>query len=296
VTQRQPETIGTGASAAVLNYPRRYARLDAYPAITDGGTATIDVPLVAPTTATMATDMRVSSFEALFTQMGPGGRTDPASSFGWGVFSAPHTVLGPDLPVGGYGRSGFLSIAPGTPDTNYGDVTYAVFLDPSWKSWRQIYYQALGTVAVPGGTTVDLTAGYYAIEAMSPTPPNPIVPVLGPVTSPLVGGQDASGTVAAPVGLQPVISWSPPQIGSATHYWVAITEVASASGTPTGYWAVFVRNGLSFKVPPGLLKAGSTYAATISAIDAPWDVLDGNPWGNGAPYHSVDRITGTFTP
>jgi hypothetical protein len=57
-----------------------------------------------------------------------------------------------------------------------------------------------------------------------------------------------------------------------------------------------IRGGTSFKVPQGLLKAGSTYVAFITALDQPWDVLDGNPWGSGTPAHWVPRLTGTFTP
>jgi len=57
-----------------------------------------------------------------------------------------------------------------------------------------------------------------------------------------------------------------------------------------------VRDGLSFKVPPGFMKVGSTYQAGITAISAPWDVLDGNPWGTGAPYYEASRSTGTFIP
>ena len=136
---------------------------------------------------------------------------------------------------------------------------------------------------------------YLSQEPLSPAPANPIVPVLGPVTAPGVGGLDATSNVTAPVGLQPVISWAQPNLGTATHYVVAIVEVENAAG-PYEILSAVVLGSLSFKIPPGFLKAGYTYFARVTANNAPWVVLDGNPLATGAPTFSVDRVTGTFTP
>ena len=296
VYQRQTETVGSGPSAATHALPTRFAKLTAYPAIVNGAPATLDVPLVPAPAATMGSNVKISAFDALLPEMGPGATPSSGSGFSWAIFSSPHTALGPDRP-NLIARNGFLNLNPGTPDTDYGPLTYADFLDPLWKPWRQVVYPIVGTVTAPGRGPVDVPLDVGSFVPMSPTPPNPIAPVLGPVTAPRVAGQDAATNLVTPVGLQPIISWAPPALGTATSYFVEIAEMFDGTGA-TGFTVInaTIYGGTSFKVPQGLLKAGSTYVAFITALDQPWDALDGNPWGSGTPAHWVPRLTGTFTP
>jgi hypothetical protein len=298
VYQRQSRTIGSGAGAATSTFATAFARLTSYPAIVDGGTSTLDVSLAPAPTATMASNMKPTAFETLLVEMAPGGHPNPDQGLDCPIFATPHTVLGPDMPSRRITRLGWLSMTSGTPDTDYGAVEYGDFLDPLWKKWRQITYYGLASVAAPGATPVDAYVGFIALEPLSPPPPNPVVPMLGPVQAPRIAGLDATSNIATPVGLQPVISWSPPTLGTANVYYVGITELLNDGGV-TNEVSVFsaaLYGDLSFQVPPGFLKAGSTYVAYISAQNTPWKVLDGNPYAGGTPAYSTDRLTGSFTP
>jgi hypothetical protein len=297
VAQRQYQMVGTGASAASLVIPVRFARLSTYSAIANGGSATIDAPLTPVTSLpTVAADMRPSAFNSLLPDMAPGGVPDPTATFTYSIFSSPHTVLGPDQPDT-VARNGFLMMPEGAPDTDYGSVPYADFLDALWSPYRMVVVSGVAPVAAPGANSASLAPQIASFDAVSPSLPSPVVPLIGPVQAPLVAGQDARTNIATPVGLQPVISWAPPMLGTASSYSVGISELVNDAGN-TVIFPVMSANvfGLSFQVPPGFLKAGSTYVASITAEDRPWDVLDGNPWGQGAPMHSCDRYTGTFTP
>jgi hypothetical protein len=301
VFQRQSQAIGPLAGAAVATFATAFARLTSYPAFVNGGTATLDVSLAPAPIATMASNLKPSAFDALLPEMAPSGHPDMTISntgLGWAAFGVPHVVLGPDMPSGPHVRLGWLSTNSGTPDTDYGAVPYGDFLDPLWKKVRQINYFGVAPVAAPGATPVDAQVWYLAMEALSPAPANPVVPVLGPVQAPRIAGVDATSNIATPVGLQPVISWSPPSLGTANVYYVSISELLNDGGV-TNMVSVFsatLYGDLSFKVPPGFLKAGSTYVASISAQNTPWMVLDGNPTGRGVPSYSTDRLTGNFTP
>jgi hypothetical protein len=297
VCQRPNNSIGSGASTATLVIPTRCARLDAYPGVVDGASSTIDAPLVAVPNVYLTADMRPSAFDALLSSMAPGGMPDPSIGVGFSIFSSPHTVLGPDEPDV-VARNGYLGMSPGAPDTNYGDVPVADFLDPLWQKVRQVYYTGLAPVAAPGATPTNLVPAMFFWDAVSSALAGPVVPLLGPVASPLVDGRDATADIATPVGLQPIISWSAPALGSANLFVVTINELVNDAGATVVVPVVsaIVRGALSFKLPPGVLKGGRTYVANISALDEPWNVLDGNPLGWGAPTHQCDRYTGTFTP
>ena len=130
---------------------------------------------------------------------------------------------------------------------------------------------------------------------MSPDP-GPVAPALGPPTHPQIEGRDAFVTQGG-VGLQPTFTWSPPALGQATSYVVTITnqrQPAIAGEMRT--LSAIVYKARSFKVPPGFLRAGDQYVATITARSAPWDTFDHAPFRQGLPFHSADCMTGFFTP
>jgi hypothetical protein len=55
-------------------------------------------------------------------------------------------------------------------------------------------------------------------------------------------------------------------------------------------------DGTSFRIPPGYLKAGVEYYATIAARQAPWDGPDRPPLRVGAPLYTAACVTGHFYP
>jgi hypothetical protein len=120
--------------------------------------------------------------------------------------------------------------------------------------------------------------------------------MLGPATQPRIEGRDAFPRQSG-VGLQPTFTWSPPAIGQATSYQVTVADVSQpVIAGETRVLSAIVYSGRSFKIPPGLLKQGRFYAATISARSGPWDTFDHAPLQKGIPFHSADCVTGVFSP
>ena len=60
--------------------------------------------------------------------------------------------------------------------------------------------------------------------------------------------------------------------------------------------ALSVYSGNSIRVPAGFLQRGRQYTLTVTAISAPWDVLDRPPFRTGTPLHSADCVSAIFSP
>jgi hypothetical protein len=292
--QAAHRTVGSGAAAAVYRPATKFARVSSL-TLSDGAAATLDVPLApVPQTGNMSADVRYSQFAALAPQVNPAATSD---QFALDVFAMPHGVEYPNQPQDsmvvrplllGFD---FTHAAAVPPDTNYGVLTYGQFSDrPLWQEFRQILYMYDVPVTTPGASPFTTTAFLLALDSMSPAPPTPIAPMLGPVQAPQIGAKNLFAPQSA-VGLQPTISWSPPALGSATSVVVAIDDVSSGA-----VLRATVRSGRSFRVPPGFLVAGRTYQVTLTAQQAPWDVIDAPPLRSGVPFYSVDCVTSAFTP
>jgi hypothetical protein len=112
------------------------------------------------------------------------------------------------------------------------------------------------------------------------------------VTAPLINGRNAFQAQAG-VGLQPTLSWSLPTLGTPTSYRV---QIYPADPTSLAFLYATVYSSQSFTIPPGFLATGSTYYATITAQQAPWDSRDASINRYGYPNSTADCVTNTFAP
>ncbi|HME89829.1 MAG TPA: hypothetical protein VKE49_00285 [Myxococcaceae bacterium] len=103
-------------------------------------------------------------------------------------------------------------------------------------------------------------------------------------------------TIGVGVGVQPIFSWSPPNLGTATSYQLNIYSLSPLQEGDTGSLSAIVHSGTTFKVPPGFLKAGNSYLSVITARQAPWDAINHGPFRAGTPLHTTDCVTGIFIP
>ena len=298
--QRSTVPIGEGDSAAELRYASRYARLTDLTVI-DGKPSTLSASLIETAlTGSIRADVRGSEFAALAPEVNPTARPTQQSfgNLSISIQAVPHSVEYPDRPAGAASSIFyFQSLTPTSTDFDYGTFNYPQFHDPLWTEYRQLLYCFDVTVRVPGTKEpIELRCGANVFSAvpMSPSPEDPIAPVLGPPTKPLINGEDAFIPQAG-VGLQPVISWSPPDLGTATSYLVAIGSVSlpeEGQRFPTAR----VYSGTSFQVPPGFLRPGRHYIALISAVRADFDVLDRPIYRSGTPQYQTDCVIGVFSP
>jgi hypothetical protein len=295
VYQRLLRNIGSGPTAATVTGSNRYARLtDLAGAPPGAAPGTKDIVLNdPPRIASIGVDLRSSQFAALGKQVHPSA-VPSAVAFDVAVSALPHSVQYPDMPmtVESARLLGLESNTGAGVDVDYGSLDYGDFLDPLWKSYRTAsYFFDVSLPQVDTTITASITTSVAIGDAAGP-----IVPAVGPPLAPLIEGRDAF-TPQQGVGLQPTISWSAPAVGQPSSYVITITDHRQpvVAGQLREISAT-VYTGRSFKVPPGLLTAGGLYHATITAVMAPWDVLDRGPFENGRPLHTADCVTGVFTP
>src|SRR5215831_12416797 len=251
-------------------------------------------------TGSIRADVRGSEFAALAPEVNPTARPTQWSlgNLAFSVLAVPHSVQYPDRPTSSTSSLFyFQSLTPTSTDFDYGTFNYPQFHDPLWTEYRQLSYCFDVTVRAPGAKEpleLQCTGQVFAAVPMSPPPEDPIAPVLGPPTKPLINGEDAFAPQAG-VGLRPVISWSPPDLGTATSYAVSIGSLSPREeGEHIPISAkVF---GTSFHVPPGFLRPGHIYVASISALQADFDEPDHPIYRSGTPQNQTDCLIGAFTP
>lgn len=285
--QRVQASLGTGASAAIATSSIRYARVTDL-TVADAATTNETLALGAvQQSGSVAVAVKGSQFAALKAQVNPGAQPLAQNAFAMGISTSPHSIAYPDQPDLGASIFEVDVAGDASTDLDYGTLHYGQFLDPQWKEYRFVSYQ------------FDVYGTYAQLVSqvpMSPAPTGPIVPVLGPPATPLVGGKDAFRFQSG-VGLQPLISWSAPSLGSATSYVIQIDKTDAAVAGEVRSITATIHSGTSFEVPAGLLKARGTYQMTITAQQGPaWDALDHAPFRRGLPFHQADCVTAGFSP
>ena len=291
--QRSTHPVGTGAGAGVARVASRFQRLDGL-TVSKGSSATIQATLAdAPQTGTIRTDLRNAQFAALMPQVNPRAVPNPTAG-GVSVLAVPHSIDFPDMPDDA--TSSLLWVqGPPALNVDYGPVSYGQFLGPLWQEMRYVFYSMDLNLPVPGNSNTYLWGA--ALTSVVPVSSQaPVAPALGPPQSVRIEGRDAF-TSQSRVGLSPTISWSPPALGTATSYQVKVDLVNL--GPPTAGLqevALSVYSGTSARIPSGFLQSGRQYTVTVTAVSAPWDVLDRPPFRTGTPLHSADCVSAIFSP
>ena len=291
--QRSTRPIGAGATAGVARVASRFQRLDGL-TVRSGTPTAIQASLAdAPQTGSIHVDLRNAQFAALLPQVNALATPDFQAG-GVSVLAVPHSVDFPDMPDDA--TSSLLWVqGPATTNVDYGDVSYGQFLGPSWRESRYIVYLIDVNLPVPGNTATYPASA--ALISLVPAPDTtPVAPALGPPRSVQINGKDAS-VAQSSVGLSPLISWSPPALGTATSYVARIELVNLGPATPglQQLW-ISVYSGTSVQVPAGFLQSGRQYVLTVAANSAPWDALDRPPFRTGTPFHTADCVSAIFTP
>lgn len=252
--QRGSEPLAVSGGTATVRRAVRYARLDTLQ-ILDGQPVTVSVPFVdAPQTGVLDVSVQTSAFAALLADVNPSAQLYGPSVQ---IFAVPHAVEYPAEPVDA--ERSLLSIDASTSSNVALTSTYGQFLGAPWQELRQFLITYLVEV-VPGRTEMALITHREPVASAS----SAAAPVLGPPTDPLVEGLTAFATRTG-VGLQPMLSWSPPRVGSATSYVVTVKAVGGARAGETVELSAVVDGATHFRIPPGFLTTGRSYYARITA-------------------------------
>jgi len=277
-------------------------------ALTDKTAATI-TPTLAPAaqTGNITVNWSLSQFEPFLTKMNPLATTDPsAHSLVVGANAFSLTAAGPVAHATPCLFS--LRVPRLTVDLNYATpLSYGHFttsITPPWNEWRGVEFTGHVSYTAPGAlTALDERVSVGRREPMSPAPPTPIVPTLGPVLSPTLtstaGLANNAFSTLTGMGLTPSISWAAPATGVPTSYTVDIIRLyvpaatTVSAGVRVASWST---SNTGIALPPGVLTAGNTYYARITANLVSPDAFSTAPFRKVNVYAWASTLTGTFAP
>ncbi len=299
---------GVGPATAILKHMTQYAKLTDL-TVADGVAATENVSLIAaPQTGSAAFNVLYTKFGAFAAGINPGAA--PSSMF-LDVFAHPYGIAFPYLPgnlsiplidlsldvSGGTalpdagGSDGGVAFA----DYDYGAFAYGQFVDANWKEFSSVLFSFGVSFTAAGATPTSWNATVSSLRPGAFS--TPIAPAVGSPVAPRINGLNAFATQAG-VTSTPTLSWTAPALGTATSYTLQIVQVENVANvtTLTQVFDAYVYSAAPFKVPAGVLTAGATYFAVITAFAGPgWDVIDQQA-GYGTPLDTADCVTATFTP
>ncbi len=275
-------------------------------ALTDKTAATITATLLAAAqTGSITINWSLSWFEPFLAQMNPGATTDAsAHSLVVGANAFPLTAAGPvahgtpslfvlQLPT----LTGDLNSATPLP---YGHFTTGIA--PPWNEWRGVDFTGhVSYTALGAATPLDERVSMGRREPMSSVTPGPIVPTLSPVLSPTLtstaGLANSAFSTLTGMGLTPSISWAAPAIGIPTSYTVEIYRLSAATTVSASVRvASWSTSNTSIALPLGVLLAGNTYYARITANLVSPDTFSTAPFRKINVSDWAGTLTGTFAP
>jgi hypothetical protein len=190
-----------------------------------------------------------------------------------------------------------VQLAKGTsPDPTLGPLGYGQFLDATlWNEWRGVDFTAHVGYTAPSATTpLDVTVSVGRREAMPPA--TALTPTLTPVQAPTINGLSAFSTLTG-VTTSPVLAWTAPLVGTPSSYQVEVYRLDAVAGASVGTLVATWQTGAtSIAFPPGVLTAGATYYARITANSIAADPFSTAPFRRVVAAAYASTLTGTWSP
>ncbi len=204
-------------------------------------------------TATLEVDWALGELEALLGEMGPA-----PPSFLWHqltVHSYPHGIGhgSTQLEVPGPAGGGTVRLGPFTYGRPYPDF----FVDGAEASMT-VRMDVPLPPPLSADISVDAAVGFRLGSTAGMVE---VRPPLSPPRAVRVAGRDVRFTVQRDVGSSPIISWSPPALGTATLYRVTLHRIDGYTRTV----ARFLTPSVALRVPAAILLPGATHFARVTA-------------------------------
>jgi len=251
IAQLGAHTTGGGLAYASLD------RLFNAPPFTmaNGTTANVFGAFTTPTAATLQLRIDTASFNQFATVSNPTVTTKTMD----GTLSA--TVSNdakspPSLLTFGVPTSGLASL-------DFGTLSYGDPYPSAWQRLMRIQAQfpvsyTYAAITTPRNATMTRVVPHATADA------SVIAAVLGPPTAPKLDGADAFA--ATSISTVPLVSWSPPTLGTPTDYEVQVYEVAQ-NGSSLKFTSVIklTTKQTSLRIPTGFLLGQRPYVISITA-------------------------------
>jgi len=201
---------------------------------------------------------------------------------------------------GGLAHGSFSStpdVAIATPPAGTSDVSLTMTWGNPFPATWPLVGAATSAFAVSytaAGATPKTFDGTVTSFSPLASLPAAVVPVISPVQSPTIDGNDAFAGGAA-ASETPVIAWSAPALGTPAGYAVSLYLIRNGGGaTAFDQVATFYTKEPSVTIPLGVLIGGQSYFVDITAYA---DAVDRSvtPFWAALPTASADVLSGAVT-
>lgn len=159
-------------------------------------------------------------------------------------------------------------------DVQTGPMSFGVADDAALVPFMVVSYIGAVKYRLPGTAGLGYSGFRIGTYQQEPDWKNgcnaPVRPRLGTPTV-AINGSDARHPVAS-AGTSPVFTWTPSAVGTALRYTLDVYRYDLAPGgattRQTRVFTVMLR-GTRVRIPEGILEAGKTYSALLTATEAP---------------------------
>jgi hypothetical protein len=248
--------------------------------LTPGQAIPLDVGLTGGNERSVSFSLDVAAFE---TQLrGAHAKSGGLRSINWAIGARPGAE-----PFARLGSAPELAFASTSIDVPLAPYTVS-FLDAFPEHWRRVAH-------VSSSTQVRLTSGaatysstlflgrYDTLEGL--TEAGTLAPRLGPVRNLRINGQSASDGLTG-VGSTPTVSWDPPELGTATRYFIHVTPLGGSLR------AHVVTSETQVRLPLGLVP-GTQFLVKVTATRGAGTA---SPYEGELPLDLAEAITGILSP
>lgn len=296
VLQQRSTTSANGVAALAVSKAVKLSDLT----VADGATTSVtaaQATFTAPPMQSASFDFRCAEFAAYKSAAAPAANLSASvrcdlyalalpggASLSYGEYTSSADLLAYSTTSASDVSTGLLSFGNPFP-SSYGVFGYAA------ASYGASYTAPGGTIATTITATVSRRAPLAELTA------GPITVLVGPPTSLRIDGADATMTPAA-VTTTPTLSWSPPQIGTPSHYEVNVIRLSLRTGTTRTIQTAFARfftTETRLVLPAGVLTAGESYVFSIGSQLRP-GADPQRPLRGALPSSSAVALTALMTP
>ncbi|MBI5719333.1 MAG: fibronectin type III domain-containing protein [Burkholderiales bacterium] len=187
----------------------------------------------------------------------------------------------------------------GAGDIDFGALRYGNPFPADWNRLLDAFVGFTKNYLAPGATVSEpllrgLSTTLLLEAAWRDNASLAIEPSITPPRQPLINGKTLFANQLG-VGTSPVLSWSPPERGVASHYFVRILELTSV-GLRSAFLfpARLTTAQTTMTLPPGILKPGHLYVITIAATSSSSPITQPNR--NGLPFSFATTMSAIVSP